>query len=44
MLRIDPEHGSLVLARLLEAIDQFGQGLFRRYVVIDEVRFRSRFL
>ncbi|MCK1336282.1 DUF5615 family PIN-like protein [Bradyrhizobium sp. 38] len=42
LLRIGPENGPLVKARLLEAIDQFGQGLFGRYVVIDEVRFRSR--
>lgn len=44
LLRIDPEYGSLVRARLLEAIDQFREGLFGRYVVIDEVRFRSRLL
>ena len=43
LLRIDPDNG-LVRARLLEAVDQFGQGLFGRYVVIDEVRFRSRLL
>jgi predicted nuclease of predicted toxin-antitoxin system len=42
LLRIDPENGELVRARLLEAVDQFGQGLFGRYVVIDEIRFRSR--
>lgn len=44
LLRIDPENGPLVRARLLEAVDQFGQGLFGRYIVIDEVRFRSRTL
>ncbi|MGY0573827.1 hypothetical protein ACTGJ9_024380 [Bradyrhizobium sp. RDM12] len=44
MLRIDPENGPLVRTRLLDAVDQFGQGLFGRYVVIDEVRFRSRSL
>ncbi|MGL3109455.1 DUF5615 family PIN-like protein [Bradyrhizobium sp. BR 1432] len=42
LLRIDPENGPLVRKRLLEAVDKFGQGLFGRYVVIDEVRFRSR--
>nr|WP_247991958.1 DUF5615 family PIN-like protein [Bradyrhizobium sp. 186] len=42
LLRIDPENGQFVRARLLEAVDQFGQQLFGRYVVIDEVRFRSR--
>ncbi|WP_431203395.1 DUF5615 family PIN-like protein [Bradyrhizobium betae] len=44
LLRIDPEKGKLVQVRLLEAIDRFGQGLFGRYVVIDELRFRSRTL
>jgi predicted nuclease of predicted toxin-antitoxin system len=44
LLRIDPANGPLVQARLLEAVDRFGQGLFSRYVVIDEVRFRSRTL
>ncbi|RXG91757.1 DUF5615 family PIN-like protein [Bradyrhizobium zhanjiangense] len=42
LLRIDPENGPLVRKRLLEAVDKLGQGLFGRYVVIDEVRFRSR--
>ncbi|WP_245502253.1 DUF5615 family PIN-like protein [Bradyrhizobium betae] len=42
LLRIDPESGELVRARLREAVDQFGQALFGRYVVIDEIRFRSR--
>lgn len=42
LLRIDPESGPLVRARLLEVVDQFGQKLFGRYVVIDEVRLRSR--
>jgi predicted nuclease of predicted toxin-antitoxin system len=42
LLRIDPHNGPLVRARLVEAVDQFGQGLFGRYVVIDEIRFRSR--
>jgi predicted nuclease of predicted toxin-antitoxin system len=44
LLRIDPGNGPLVWARLLKAVDQFGQGLFGRYIVIDEVRFRSRIL
>ncbi|MGT2438488.1 DUF5615 family PIN-like protein [Bradyrhizobium betae] len=42
LLRIDPENGPLVQTRLLEAVDRFGQGLFGRYIVIDEVRFRTR--
>jgi predicted nuclease of predicted toxin-antitoxin system len=44
LLRIDPENRELAKARLLEAIAEFGQGLFGRYIVIDEVRFRSRLL
>jgi predicted nuclease of predicted toxin-antitoxin system len=44
LLRIDPGNGPLVRARLLQAVDQFGRGLFGRYIVIDEVRFRSRTL
>lgn len=44
LLRIDPGNGLLLRARLLEAVDQFGQGLFGRYIVIDEVRLRSRLL
>ncbi|MCS3726306.1 DUF5615 family PIN-like protein [Bradyrhizobium betae] len=44
LLRIDPGNGPLVLARLLEAINEFAQGLHGRYVVIDEIRFRSRSL
>lgn len=42
LLRVDPENGPFVRKRLLEAVDRFGQGLFGRYVVVDEVRFRSR--
>ncbi|MBR0958666.1 DUF5615 family PIN-like protein [Bradyrhizobium japonicum] len=42
LLRIDPETRQLARTRLLEAVDQFGEELFGRYVVIDEVRFRSR--
>jgi predicted nuclease of predicted toxin-antitoxin system len=42
LMRVDPEKGPLVRMRLLEAVEQFGQGLFGRYVVIDEIRFRSR--
>jgi predicted nuclease of predicted toxin-antitoxin system len=42
LLRIDPANGPMARIRLLKAVDQFGQGLFGRYVVIDEVRFRSR--
>ncbi|QQO30965.1 DUF5615 family PIN-like protein [Bradyrhizobium diazoefficiens] len=44
LLRVDPGSGPLLRARLLEAVDRFGQGLFGRYIVIDEVRLRSRLL
>lgn len=44
LLRIDPENGPLMHIRILEAVERFGKGLFGRYVVIDEVRFRSRLL
>lgn len=42
LLRIDPDNAQLVRTRLLETVGQFGQGLFGRYVVVDEVRLRSR--
>lgn len=44
LLRIDPGNGPLLRAWLLEAFDRFGQGLFGRYIVIDELRLRSRLL
>jgi predicted nuclease of predicted toxin-antitoxin system len=44
LLRIDPSKGPLVLARLMDAIDRFGQNLQGRYIVIEEIRFRSRSL
>lgn len=40
--RIDPDNGPLVRTRLLKAVDQFGQRLFGRCVLIEEVRLRSR--
>lgn len=42
LLRIDPEKSQLKWARLESAIATFGEGLFGRYVVIEEARFRSR--
>jgi predicted nuclease of predicted toxin-antitoxin system len=42
LLRIDPEKSQLKWARLESAIARFGEGLFGRYVVIEEARFRSR--
>ena len=42
LLRIDPEKSQLKWTRLESAIAKFGEGLFGRYVVIEEARFRSR--
>jgi predicted nuclease of predicted toxin-antitoxin system len=42
LLRIDPEKSQLKWTRLEAAIAKFGEGLFGRYVVIEEARFRSR--
>ena len=42
LLRIDPEKSQLKWTRLESAIARFGEGLFGRYVVIEEARFRSR--
>jgi predicted nuclease of predicted toxin-antitoxin system len=42
LLRIDPEHAALKAIRLAAAIDRYGAGLFGRYMVIEEGRFRSR--
>ncbi|MBV8191720.1 MAG: DUF5615 family PIN-like protein [Alphaproteobacteria bacterium] len=42
LLRIDPTRRSLKGQRLLAAISHFGQSLFGRYTVVEEVRLRSR--
>jgi hypothetical protein len=42
LLRIEPEHLPLKWERLNAAIGYFGQGLFGRFVVIDQTKFRSR--
>ena len=42
LLRIDPARRVLKEARLQAAIDRFGEGLFGRYTVIEEARYRSR--
>jgi len=42
LLRIDPERSHLKWTRFEAAIARFGEGLFGRYVVIEEARFRSR--
>ena len=42
LLRIDPEKAHLKWTRLASAIAKLGEGLFGRFVVIEEARFRSR--
>jgi predicted nuclease of predicted toxin-antitoxin system len=42
LLRISPEDRHLKWARLSTAIEQFGTGLFGRYVVVEKARLRSR--
>jgi len=42
LLRLDPEKYLLKWTRLQSAIEQFGERLFGRYLVIEEARFRSR--
>jgi predicted nuclease of predicted toxin-antitoxin system len=42
LMRVRPEHSALKAVRLAAAIERYGEGLFGRYVVIEEGRFRSR--
>jgi predicted nuclease of predicted toxin-antitoxin system len=42
LLRLAPQQSSIRWPRLAAAIEKFGEGLFGRYVVIEEKRFRSR--
>jgi predicted nuclease of predicted toxin-antitoxin system len=42
LIRIDPSRRSRKPVRLLAAIGRFGDGLFGRYTVIEDARFRSR--
>jgi predicted nuclease of predicted toxin-antitoxin system len=42
LLRIGALQCQCKLARLLAAVDRFGNNLFGRYTVIEESRFRSR--
>ena len=42
LMRITPESPDLKAMRLTAAIERYGEGLFGRYVVIEEGRFRSR--
>jgi predicted nuclease of predicted toxin-antitoxin system len=42
LMRIAPENAGLKMIRLTAAIERYGEGLFGRYTVIEEGRFRSR--
>lgn len=42
LLRIAPENHALRSVRVEAAIERYGDGLFGRYTVIEEGRFRSR--
>lgn len=42
LMRVGPENPALKAMRLEAAITRYGGGLFGRYTVIEEGRFRSR--
>jgi predicted nuclease of predicted toxin-antitoxin system len=42
LLRIRPERRLIKWIRLEAAVQQFGKGLLGRYLVIEDIRFRSR--
>jgi predicted nuclease of predicted toxin-antitoxin system len=42
LMRIGPDDFVLKAERLTAAIERYGEGLFGRYMVIEEGRFRSR--
>lgn len=42
LIRVDPANHELMWQRLQGAVERFGAGLFGRYLVIEETRFRSR--
>ncbi|MBK5961340.1 hypothetical protein CCR97_24500 [Rhodoplanes elegans] len=42
LLRIDPSRATIKRDRLAVAVERLGDGLFGRYTVIEEGRFRSR--
>jgi len=42
LVRIDPLQRALKVTRLMAAVEHFGEDLFGRYTVIEDVRFRSR--
>jgi len=44
LMRIAPENHELKTVRLAAAIERYSEGLFGRYMVIEEGRFRSRHL
>jgi predicted nuclease of predicted toxin-antitoxin system len=44
LMRIGSENPVLKSTRLAAAIERYGEGLFGRYMVIEEGRFRSRHL
>ena len=44
LMRVGPENLALKAMRLAAAIERYGEGLFGRYMVIEEGRFRSRYL
>jgi predicted nuclease of predicted toxin-antitoxin system len=44
LMRINPENPVLKAMRLAAAVERYGEGLFGRYMVIEEGRFRSRLL
>ncbi|MEH2627482.1 putative nuclease of putative toxin-antitoxin system [Bradyrhizobium sp. AZCC 1719] len=42
LMRIDFEEPELKKTRLISAIERYGEGLFGRYVVVEDRRLRSR--
>ena len=42
LLRIGTDNSRLKAARLAAVVDRYGEGLFGRYMVVEEGRFRSR--
>jgi predicted nuclease of predicted toxin-antitoxin system len=42
LMRIDSDNSVLKAERLTAVIERYGEGLFGRYMVIEEGRFRSR--
>ncbi len=42
LMRVSPESSALKTTRLAAAIERYGEGLFGRYLVIEEGRFRAR--